>query len=103
MEQASGNSIDCSDPLANSACAGYASAYLSAQCDVDQLYSESCPYYWPAYDDQQCDQDPQYAPFCQGYATQDSVAYYDDDMDEYGYDDHNGYSEEDMWYDEEYR
>jgi len=98
----SGNSIDCSDPLANSSCAGYASAYLSAQCDVDQLYSESCPYYWPAYDDQQCDQDPQYAPFCQGYASQDSVAYYDDDMDEYGYDDHNGYSEEDMWYDEEF-
>ena len=91
----SGNSIDCSDPLANSSCAGYASAYLSAQCDVDQLYAESCPYYWDAYDDQQCDLDPQYAPFCQGYTTTESVAYFNVE-DDYGY------QEEDMWYDEEY-
>ena len=82
-----GNSTDCSDPLNDMGCAGYADAYLTQQCDLTQLHSESCPRYWEAYDDQQCADDSQYAPFCAGYNQQDSVAYY---------------TEEDMWYDEEY-
>ena len=90
-----GNGIDCSNPLNNSNCSGYADAYQAQQCDIDQLYAESCPYYWDAFDDFQCDLDPQYGPFCPGYRQQDSVAYFDDDTD-------YGYQEEDMWYDEEY-
>ena len=90
-----GNGIDCSNPLNNSNCSGYAAAYQTQQCDIDQLYVESCPYYWDAFDDFQCDLDPQYGPFCPGYSQQDSVAYFDDDAD-------YGYQEEDMWYDEEY-
>jgi hypothetical protein len=90
-----GNGTDCSDPLNDSSCTGYADAYQTQQCNITQLYNESCPYYWDAYDDQQCDQDPQYAPFCQGYSQQDSVAYFDEETD-------YGYQEEDMWYDEEY-
>ena len=90
-----GNAIDCSDPLNNSGCSGYAAAYETQQCNINQLYNESCPLYWVAYDDQQCDQDPQYAPFCRGYSQQDSVAYFDEETD-------YGYQEEDMWYDEEY-
>jgi hypothetical protein len=52
--------------------------------------------YWDAYDDQQCNQDPQYAPFCTGYNQQDSVAYFDEEQVDYGF------NEEDLWYDEEY-
>ena len=80
----SGNNIDCSNPLNNSNCSGYAAAYQAQQCDIDQLYSESCPYYWDAYDDLQCDLDPQYAPFCQGYSQENSVAYFEEEFD-YGY------------------
>jgi len=80
----SGNNIDCSNPLNNSSCSGYAAAYQTQQCDIDQLYSESCPYYWDAYDDLQCDLDPQYAPFCQGYSQENSVAYFEEEFD-YGY------------------
>jgi len=90
-----GNAIDCSDPLNNAGCSGYAAAYQTQQCNITQLYNESCPLYWEAYDDQQCDLNPQYAPFCLGYNLQDSVAYYDEETD-------YGFSEEDMWYDEEY-
>jgi hypothetical protein len=94
----SDNSLDCSNPLNNSGCSGYAAAYLSQQCGIDQLYSESCPYYWDAYDDLQCSLDPQYAPFCAGYSQQQSVAYFNEDQFDYDY----GFTEEDMWYDEEY-
>jgi len=80
-----GNAIDCSDPLNNSGCSGYADAYQTQQCDITQLYNESCPLYWEAYDDQQCDQDPQYAPFCRGYSQQDSVAFFDDSTADYGF------------------
>ena len=81
----SDNSIDCSDPLNNASCAGYAAAYLTQQCNITQLYSESCPSYWEAYDDQQCDEDPQYAPFCAGYTQEASVAYFVEDNFDYGY------------------
>ena len=81
----SDNTIDCSDPLNNSSCAGYAAAYLTQQCNITQLHSESCPSYWEAYDDQQCDEDPQYAPFCAGYTQEASVAYFIEDNFDYGY------------------
>ena len=58
----SGNALDCSNPLNNQACVGYAAAYLTQQCGLDSLYSESCPSYWDAYDDLQCTLDPQYSP-----------------------------------------
>ena len=80
-----GNGIDCSNPLNDTSCAGYADAYQTQQCDIDQLYSQSCPYYWDAYDDQQCASDPQYAPFCQGYQQEESVAFFDDSNVDYGY------------------
>jgi len=90
-----GNAIDCSDPLNNAACSGYAAAYQTQQCELDQLYNTACPSYWDAYDDRQCELDTQYSPACQGYNTEDSVAYYDHETD-------YGFNEEDMWYDEEY-
>jgi len=82
-----GNSIDCSDPLNNQSCSGYAAAYLTQQCNITQLYSESCPSYWEAYDDQQCSEDSQYAPFCAGYTQEASVAYYFEEEFDYGYQD----------------
>ncbi len=91
----SGNALDCSNPLNNAACAGYAAAYLTQQCGIDSLYSTSCPLYWEAYDDQQCDEDPQYSPSCAGYTTEASVAYYTES--DYGYDDYDdqyGYDED---------
>ena len=81
----SGNGVDCSDPLNDSSCSGYADAYLTQQCDITQLHSESCPNYWEAYDDQQCTDDPQYAPFCQGYRQEESVAFFDDTNVDYGF------------------
>ena len=69
-----GEATDCSDPLVNPSCAGY----------------------WDAYDDQQCDLDPQYGPFCRGYTQEDSVAYFDEEQVDYGF------NEEDLWYDEEF-
>ena len=80
-----GNGIDCSNPLNDTSCAGYADAYQTQQCNIDQLYSQSCPYYWDAYDDQQCADDPQYAPFCQGYQQEESVAFFNDSNVDYGY------------------
>lgn len=81
----SGNGIDCSNPLNDSSCSGYADAYLTQQCNITQLYSESCPNYWDAYDDQQCADDPQYAPFCAGYSQEESVAFFDDSNVDYGF------------------
>jgi hypothetical protein len=92
-----GNALDCSDPLNNTACVGYDAAYLTQQCGITSLYDLSCPNYWDAYDDQQCDLDPQYAPFCRGYTQEESVAYYEEE-EQFDY----GYTDEDMWYDEEY-
>jgi hypothetical protein len=83
-------------PLTSVNCSGYAAAYLTQQCDINDLYSQSCPNYWSAYDDQQCDEDSQYSPSCQGYQQEESVAYYAEEDFDYGY------AEEDMWYDEEY-
>tara|TARA_R110000803_G_scaffold66288_1_gene127689 strand:- start:9 stop:2231 length:2223 start_codon:yes stop_codon:yes gene_type:complete len=91
-----GNSLDCSDVLSNTACEGYAAAYLTQQCSITQLYSESCPSYLQAYDDQQCDDNSQYAPFCAGYRQESSVAYFDPYEFDYGHE------QEDMWYDTEY-
>ena len=114
----SGNALDCNNPLNDSTCAGYDAAYLTQQCGIDSLYSDSCPLYWAAYDDLQCSLDSQYAPFCPGYTSQDSVAYYTEDETDYGYeddlygydedsqygydDDGNAYTEDDLWYDEEF-
>jgi hypothetical protein len=91
-----GEALDCSNPLNDTSCAGYAAAYQTQQCDIDQLYNELCPYYSDAYDDFQCDLNPQYGPFCRGYTQEDSVAYFDEEQVNYGF------NEEDLWYDEEY-
>jgi hypothetical protein len=95
--------IDCSNPLNNSSCSGYAAAYLAQQCDIDSLYDTSCPNYWEAYDDQQCAEDPQYAPFCAGYQQEQSIAYYVEDEFDYGYEEEEYYEEilfEEEWYEE---
>ena len=81
----SGNGVDCSDPLNDSSCTGYADAFLTQQCNITDLYSESCPNYWQAFDQQECDNDPQYAPFCAGYRQEDSVAFFDDEQVDYGF------------------
>ena len=99
----SGNAIDCSDPLNDSSCAGYAAAYLTQQCNLDSLYDMACPLYWEAYDDQQCDEDPQYAPFCAGYQQEQSIAYFVEDEFDYGYEEEEYYEEflfEEEWYEE---
>jgi len=95
----SGNGIDCSNPLNDSSCSGYADALLTQQCNINSLYDESCPYYWDAYDDQQCDLDPQYGPFCPGYSQQEDVGYFQEDEFHYGYEEEEqfGYEEEPMF------
>ena len=81
--------------LYNEDCTGYTAAFLTQQCNITQLYSQECPSYWSAYDDQQCEDDPQYSPSCAGYTQEASVAYYVEETD-------YGYTQDDMWYDEEY-
>ena len=95
--EGSGNAIDCSNPLNNASCTGYAAAYLTQQCNLDSLHSTSCPLYWEAYDDQQCDEDPQYAPFCAGYTQEASVAFFDDTNVDYGYEEEFNYGYEDEY------
>lgn len=80
----SGNGVDCSDPINDPSCTGYAAAYELQQCGLNPLYSENCLGYWEAFDDLQCNLDPQYAPFCRGYRQEDSVAFFDDDNVDYG-------------------
>ena len=81
----SGNGIDCSNPLNDSSCTGYADALLNQECNITQLYSQSCPNYWQAYDQQQCDDDPQYASFCVGFRQEESVAFFNEDNVNYGF------------------
>ncbi len=64
---------DCSNPLNNVNCPGYAQAYFDQQCSINALYSPGCPGYAQAYFDQQCSINTLYDPACPGYAT----AYYD--------------------------
>jgi hypothetical protein len=64
---------DCSDPLVNVNCPGYAQAYFDQQCSINALYSSQCPGYAQAYFTQQCSINTLYNSACPGYAT----AYYD--------------------------
>jgi hypothetical protein len=64
---------DCSNPLNNANCPGYAEALFQQQCTADALYSPACPGYGQAYFTQQCTVSALYDPACPGYA----VAYYD--------------------------
>jgi len=97
----SGNALDCSNPLNNSACVGYDAAYLTQQCDIDGLYSSQCPNYWDDLFDYECSYDAQYSPACPGYMveTYEQETYYDDSM--YGYDD-DQYGYTDPYYEDEY-
>ena len=105
----SGNSIDCSNPLNNTACTGYDAAYLTQQCDLDGLYSTQCPNYWDDLFDYECSYDSQYSPACPGYMVETFVddTYAQDDMfgyedyqdDQYGY--YDPYEEEIYFFEED--
>ena len=92
----SGNVLDCTSPLNNTACAGYNAAYLTQQCDLDGLYSTQCPNYWDDLFDYECSFNSQYSPACPGYMVETyETDYYEDEY--YGYeDDYSGY-EDDMY------
>jgi hypothetical protein len=64
---------DCSNPLVNVNCPGYAQAFFDQQCSINALYSPGCPGYADAFLAQQCTISALYDPSCPGYAT----AYYD--------------------------
>lgn len=64
---------DCSNPLNDPSCEGYAEAYFNQQCEQNPLYDTQCPGYEQAYYEQQCSADPLYDSGCPGYAE----AYYD--------------------------
>ena len=104
----SGNGLDCSNPLNDTACTGYQAAFLNQQCDLDGLYSTQCPNYWDDLFDYECALDSQYSPACAGYMVETFVedTYYEEDM--YGYDtyedDQYGYSDpfqEDYYFEED--
>lgn len=58
---------DCSNPLTNPACPGYAEAYFAQQCTISALYNTQCPGYAAAYFVYQCTANPLYSPNCPGY------------------------------------
>ena len=104
--------------LYNSECTGYAAAYLTQQCDLNTLYNEACTGYAAAYLIYKCDIDALYSSSCSGYASalaqeqalEDAIYGTNTDgqgeygyEDEYGYDEYgNAYTQDDMWYDEEF-
>ena len=100
--------------LHSSECSGYAAAYLTQQCNLNTLYNVECTGYEAAHLIYECDIDVFYASSCDGYASAlaqeqalDDAIYGTDDENmygnEYGYDqDGNAYTEDDMWYDEEF-
>ena len=106
----SGNGLDCSNPLNNTACSGYEAAYLTQQCDLDGLYSTQCPNYWDDLFDSECSYDSQHSPACPGYMVEtfEQDTFYEESM--YGYDDHeedmygytDSYYEEDFFFEEEF-
>ena len=80
------------DALYDSQCSGYAAAYETQQCSIDALYSENCAGYAAAFFNLECQIDPLYDSQCDGYyeelAYQDSLNNMDNmnDEDMYGYD-----------------
>lgn len=64
-----GYDVCSSDPLSSPNCSGYASAYLTYQCSISNLYDVSCPGYAAAYLTQQCSLSSLYDPSCPGYAA----------------------------------
>lgn len=60
--------LDCSNPLNNSNCPGYAEAMFTQQCSISSLYSPACPGYGEAVFTQQCSYNTLYDPMCPGYA-----------------------------------
>ena len=105
----SGNGLDCSNPLNDTACTGYQAAFLNQQCDLDGLYSTQCPNYWDDLFDYECSLDSQYSPTCSGYMVETFVedTYHQNDMfgyddyedDQYGY--YDPFEEEDYYFEEE--
>jgi hypothetical protein len=65
--------LDCSNPLNNPSCTGYAEAYHDQQCSINPLYATTCPGYQQAYYNQQCSINPLYDSGCSGYQQ----AYFD--------------------------
>ena len=65
--QAEYDSNCSSNPLYDSGCPGYASAYQTQQCNANPLYSSNCSGYQTAYYNYQCESDPLYDSGCSGY------------------------------------
>jgi hypothetical protein len=65
--------LDCSNPLNNPSCTGYAEAYHDQQCSINPLYATTCPGYQQAYYNQQCSINALYDSGCPGYQQ----AYFD--------------------------
>jgi hypothetical protein len=61
--------LDCSSPLNDPACPGYADAYYNQQCSISALYDPACPGYDTAYLEQQCNTNSLYSALCPGYAV----------------------------------
>ena len=55
------------NPLYDSGCPGYASAYQTQQCNANPLYNSSCPGYNDAYFTYQCEANALYDSACTGY------------------------------------
>jgi topoisomerase-4 subunit A len=83
----------------------YGNGSDNSACADNPLSDSSCSGYEVALFDYECDQDPQYSPSCAGYSFQESVAYYEPEIFDYGYDEPDystgNYYEEDLYWEED--
>ena len=64
----------------------YGNGSDNSACATDVLSDSSCSGYEVALFDYECERDSQYSPSCPGYSFQESVAYYEPQTFDYGYD-----------------
>jgi hypothetical protein len=62
------SNLDCSNPLNDPLCPGYAQAQFTLQCTINPLHNIACPGYSAAYYTQQCTINALYDTGCPGYA-----------------------------------
>ena len=83
----------------------YGNGSDNSACADNPLSDSSCSGYEVALFDYECDQDSQYSPSCPGYSFQESVAYYEPEIFDYGYDEPDystgNYYEEDLYWEED--
>ncbi len=83
----------------------YGNGSDNSACANDPLSDSSCSGYEVALFDYECERDSQHSPSCPGYSFQESVAYYEPQTYDYGYDEPDystgNYYEDDFYWEDD--